>query len=74
MNEDYRVAFLFGLSLAIGLLIGLERERRPEAKAGVRTFPRIALLGTASTLLAGQLHSPWIAPRLYGRNAERSIE
>ncbi|MFM9887290.1 MAG: MgtC/SapB family protein [Burkholderiales bacterium] len=60
MNEDYRVAFQFGLSLAIGLLIGLERERRPEAKAGVRTFPLIALLGTASALLAEQLQSPWI--------------
>jgi uncharacterized membrane protein (DUF4010 family) len=60
MNEDYRIAFQFGLSLAIGLLIGLERERRPEAKAGVRTFPLIALLGTASALLAEQLASPWI--------------
>ena len=60
MNEDYRIAFQFGLSLAVGLLIGLERERRPEAKAGVRTFPLIAMLGTASALLAEQLASPWI--------------
>jgi uncharacterized membrane protein (DUF4010 family) len=61
MNEDYRIAFQFGLSLAIGLLIGLERERRPEAKAGVRTFPLIALLGTASALLAEKMQSPWVA-------------
>ena len=33
-------------SLAIGLLIGLERERHAGAKAGLRTFALVALFGT----------------------------
>jgi uncharacterized membrane protein (DUF4010 family) len=40
-------------SLGIGLLIGLERERNPSAKAGVRTFALVALLGTLTALLPG---------------------
>jgi uncharacterized membrane protein (DUF4010 family) len=41
------------------LLIGLERERRPEAKAGVRTFSLIALVGTLAALIAEETSSPW---------------
>ena len=41
---EYLPQFL--TSLAIGLLIGLERERTPSAKAGLRTFTLVALLGT----------------------------
>jgi hypothetical protein len=33
----------FATSLAIGLLIGLERERSPAAKAGLRTFALVAM-------------------------------
>ena len=44
----------FITSLAIGLLMGLERERRRSAKAGLRTFALVALLGTLSALLAEQ--------------------
>lgn len=47
-------------SLAIGLLIGLERERRDEARAGVRTFALIALSGALSAFLAAQFESAWI--------------
>lgn len=50
----------FLTSLAIGLLIGLERERRRSAKAGLRTFALVALLGTLSGLLADQADSGWI--------------
>ena len=50
----------FITSLAIGLLIGLERERRPDAKAGLRTFALTALLGTLSALLAQETGSGWI--------------
>lgn len=50
----------FMTSLAIGLLIGLERERRRSAKAGLRTFALVALLGTLSGLLADQADSGWI--------------
>lgn len=50
----------FATSLAIGLLIGLERERRPSAKAGLRTFALVALLGTLAGLLSQQADSGWI--------------
>ena len=45
-------------SLATGLLIGLERERNPAAKAGVRTFGLIGLTGA----LAALVDSPWTVP------------
>ncbi len=44
----------FAISLAIGLLIGLERERTPTAKAGLRTFTLVALFGTLAALLSEQ--------------------
>lgn len=50
----------FVTSLAIGLLIGLERERRRSAKAGLRTFALVALLGTLSAMLAEKADSGWI--------------
>jgi uncharacterized membrane protein (DUF4010 family) len=50
----------FLTSLAIGLLIGLERERNPSAKAGLRTFALVALFGTLSALLSTRLGSPWL--------------
>ncbi len=50
----------FATSLAIGLLIGLERERRVEPKAGLRTFALVGLLGCLSALIAQQTGSGWI--------------
>lgn len=50
----------FLTSLAIGLLIGLERERTPSAKAGLRTFALVAIFGTLSALLSTKLNSPWM--------------
>jgi uncharacterized membrane protein (DUF4010 family) len=50
----------FLTSLAIGLLIGLERERNPSAKAGLRTFALVALFGTLCALLATKSGSPWM--------------
>ena len=47
-------------SLAIGLLIGLERERTPSAKAGLRTFALVALLGTLAAMLAQIVNLPWL--------------
>jgi len=47
-----------GASLGIGLLIGLERERNPAAKAGVRTFALVALAGT----LAASVGIEWTIP------------
>jgi uncharacterized membrane protein (DUF4010 family) len=50
----------FFTSLAIGLLIGLERERNPSAKAGLRTFALVAMFGTLSALLSSKLDTPWL--------------
>jgi uncharacterized membrane protein (DUF4010 family) len=47
-------------SLAIGLLIGLERERNPSAKAGLRTFALVALAGTLGAMLSSQTGAPWV--------------
>jgi len=47
-------------SLAIGLLIGIERERNPYAKAGVRTFALVSLLGAVTALVADRTGSAWI--------------
>lgn len=49
-------------SLALGLLIGLERQRRPQEQAGVRTFPLVALLGTVSAMLHDQHDVEWLLP------------
>ena len=50
----------FLVSLGIGLLIGLERERNPRAKAGLRTFALTSLLGTLCAMLSQQTGSPWM--------------
>jgi uncharacterized membrane protein (DUF4010 family) len=50
----------FLTSLAIGLLIGLERERNPSAKAGLRTFALVAVLGTLMAMLSARINSPWL--------------
>ncbi len=41
-----------GLSLLLGLLIGLQREHAAAGLAGMRTFPLVTLLGTVLALLA----------------------
>ena len=50
------------MSAGIGLLIGLERERNPAAKAGVRTFALIALAGTLAAFVDAALGGAWVAP------------
>ncbi|MDP1682456.1 MAG: MgtC/SapB family protein, partial [Burkholderiales bacterium] len=66
-NPDIGHLFTFATSLALGLLIGLERERNPNAKAGLRTFALTALLGTLAALLADKTGSPWfLAAALVG--------
>lgn len=59
---DVGIEFLqvFSLSLGIGLLMGLERERNPSARAGLRTFGLVALLGSVSALIGERTGSPWI--------------
>lgn len=49
----------FLTALAIGLLIGLERERHPVAKAGLRTFALVALFGALAAFLSEHAGTPW---------------
>lgn len=50
----------FATSLAVGLLVGLERERSPAAKAGLRTFALVSMLGALLALLSEKTGSAWI--------------
>jgi hypothetical protein len=45
------------IAVGIGLLIGLERERVPSARAGLRTFGLVGLFGALSALLGQHLQS-----------------
>lgn len=48
-----------GISLLLGLLVGLQRERAEPRLAGIRTFALITLLGSVSAL-AAQVLGGWI--------------
>lgn len=50
----------FLTSLAIGLLVGMERERKPAAKAGLRTFALASLFGTLCAMLGELSGGPWV--------------
>lgn len=50
----------FLLSSAVGLLMGLERERRPAAKAGLRTFALVAIFGALSAMLGQKSGNDWV--------------
>ena len=41
-----------GISLGLGLLIGLQRERTEARFGGIRTFPLISLFGTFCGMMA----------------------
>lgn len=61
--EPYETHLALGMALAVGLLVGMEREQaRPEHGAGFfggsRTYPMFALTGAISTLLAPGI--PWL--------------
>ena len=51
------------IATGIGLLIGLERERVPSARAGLRTFALVGMFGALVTLLSQQIGSfaPFVA-------------
>ena len=59
-TDQLTTLYPFLTSLAIGLLIGLERERSPAAKAGLRTFSLVALAGTLGALLSEKTDAPWM--------------
>jgi len=59
--ELLRAGRMFGTSLAIGLLIGLERERKGDSR-GLRTFSLVSLLGAVVAVLAGLFAVPLLIP------------
>ncbi|TAJ20502.1 MAG: MgtC/SapB family protein [Rugosibacter sp.] len=59
-EPDFAMLQAFATSLGIGLLIGLERERQPDIKAGVRTFALVCLLGCLAALLTQTTGNSWI--------------
>ena len=56
---DFVTAQQLLISLGIGMLIGLQRERTKSAIGGIRTFPLVTLLGTVCAQLA-KVHGGWI--------------
>ncbi len=48
-----------GVSLLLGLLVGMQRERTDSVIAGIRTFPLITVFGTVCAWLAAQ-HGGWV--------------
>ncbi len=65
--------FRFGLAMALGGLVGLEREYAQQhvadverTFAGIRTFPLISLLGALSAFVATQLQSPTVFAVAFG--------
>lgn len=60
MPTDEQLWFRLAIALGIGLLIGVERERRKgtgptRSAAGIRTFAVVSLLGAASITLCNEL-------------------
>ncbi|WP_028080458.1 MgtC/SapB family protein [Solimonas soli] len=60
--DDYAIARAYLISLGIGLLIGLERERAAAGSAGLRSFALAALSGTTAAWLASESGSLWLLP------------
>src|SRR5262245_33620565 len=60
---DLDLALRFGAAIGLGLLLGLERERKRDAEllfGGVRTFALIALLGAVGAFLQHELDQGWL--------------
>lgn len=57
---ELQMPLQFMTSLAIGLLLGLERQHNPIAKAGLRTCALVALFGTVCGLLGQTTGATWI--------------
>jgi len=68
MNLDIAISATqieaLAVALGIGLLMGLEREQRPSARAGLRTFALVSLYGALNGLLGQSADSIW--PLLIG--------
>lgn len=62
---DLDLAIRFAAAIGLGLLLGLERQRKMNHEmmfGGVRTFALIALLGAAGAFAQQELELTWLAP------------
>ena len=61
--QDPNLALRFAVAIALGMLLGLERERAKgqEGGAGVRTFALIALAGAVAGYVEESLGLDWLA-------------
>lgn len=50
-----------GVSLGLGMLVGLQRERSKALVAGIRTFPLVSVLGTLCAMLSENAGA-WVIP------------
>ena len=62
--ELRHVLMKLAIALALGLLVGLQRERAASQIAGVRTFPLITLFGAVTALAAASLGAWLVAAGL----------
>ncbi len=60
--DDLSLLPRFLISFGLGLLLGIERQRRPLAIAGMRTFALASVTGTACAMLAQQTGATWLLP------------
>lgn len=60
LPADFSILPRYLVAVALGLLMGLERERNPSAKAGLRTFALTALFGVLASHIADMTDSPWM--------------
>ena len=58
-SVDFLIVQQLAVSLGLGLLLGLERERAGSSIAGIRTFPFISLFGTICAQV-GQSAGGWV--------------
>lgn len=59
-TADFQKLEPFLISLGVGILVGIERERNPTSRAGLRTCALVALLGAVTANLAEMLAAPWL--------------
>ncbi|MCG9096167.1 MgtC/SapB family protein [Laribacter hongkongensis] len=60
-NSPFAALPRYLIALGIGLLLGIERERKAHSPAGIRTFALTAMFGTLNAQLANQMQLPFLA-------------
>lgn len=58
----YEDLITIGIAVGLGLLVGLQREKRFSQMAGVRTFTLVAILGALAGILSRDMDNPFIIP------------